>query len=168
MGPDKWKTLEFDGATGRVRGGVYRQAFRPTAGKPAGRYDNGDCAVVENRFGKGRTRLIGSVPGYGYHLRPDEPTRRFFASHLHYAGRKPHAMLPYNTGIVPRIWADAESCFLWLTNVTAQDQRAIVTLNREHFDLTDIRVMRGGDAMLLGDTVEIDCPQRDAVVLKIL
>jgi len=76
-------------------------------------------------------------------------------------------MLPFSTGIVPRIWADAESSFLWLTNVTAQDQRAIVTLNRERFDLTDIRVVRGSDATLLGDTIQIDCPQRDAVVIEL-
>jgi len=124
--------------------------------------------VVENRFGKGRTRLIGSVPGYGYHLRPDEPTRRFFASHLHYAGRKPHVALPYNTGIVPRVWADAEKCFLWLTNVTEHDQRAIALLDRERFAPKGIRVMRGGAAALLGGAIEIDCPQRDAVVLEIL
>ena len=168
LGPDKWKSLEFGCATGRIRGGVYRQVFRPTAGKPAGQFDNGECAVVENSFGKGRTRLIGSVPGYGYHLRPDETTRRFFASHLHYAGKKPHVTLPYNTGIVPRVWADAERCFLWLTNETAQDQRVVVVLNRERFDPRDVRVVKGNGATLLGDTIEIDCPQRDAVVLEIL
>ena len=168
LGPDRWKQLTFQGATGEVRGNIYRQSYTPTTGKACGSYDNGECAVVENTFGKGKVRLIGSVVGYAYHTRPDEGTRRFFASHLHFAGKQPHVKLPFNTGIVPRIWADQDSCYLWLTNVTTADQHVIAEINFEQFGFQSVQVIRGGTASVSGHTVEIDCPQRDAVVVELV
>ncbi len=49
-----------------VRGGLYRQVYRATAGKVRGTYADGTCAVVENTYGKGRTLLVGSFPSVGY------------------------------------------------------------------------------------------------------
>lgn len=167
LGPDRWKHLKFIGSTGLVGGGVYKQSYIPTKGIVSGTFENGEAAVVDNNYGKGRTRLIGSVPGYAYHLNADEKTRRFFASHQYYGKRTPHVSLPFNSGIIPRLWANKDRCFLWLSNNTTEDQIVIVKLNTDIVEFSNIRVLRGENAEKSKNILEIKCPQRDAVVIEL-
>lgn len=169
LGPDKWKSLEFVSGSGIVKGGVYRQSYAIKTGKAFGHYDNGECAVVDNSYGKGRTRLIGTFPSYAYHVRPDEHTRRFFATHMHYALLTPNVTLPFNHGIVPRVWANESKCFVWLTNTTENDQYAVVRFNSTRFKINGAQSVRGDAVRITGNgTLEVRCPQRDAVVIELL
>ena len=168
FGPDMWTKLNMNVATGKASGGVYYQSYKPVDGVCAGVHENGECAVVEHAYGKGKVRLIGSISGYGYHTRPDEASRRFFASHLAFAHKTPYVNIPYNTGIVTRIWADQERTFAWIVNTSETDQTAVVHFNDAHFQFGGVSVVRGENATVDGNTVEIFCPQRDAVVIELL
>src|SRR5262249_29651939 len=89
--PDLLEGLRFaiDGL--RPRGGIHRQAYEPAGGTPVGTYEDGRIAAVDHRFGKGRTRLIGTFPGAGMASRLDAATAAFFAGLMPWAGRTQHA-----------------------------------------------------------------------------
>ena len=66
-----------------ARGGLYLQSYAPITGKAVGWYDDGRVAAVENSYGKGKTLLIGTMPGRGYTVhdgdRCGELYRKLFA-----------------------------------------------------------------------------------------
>ncbi len=70
--PDLLADLKLAVAGARARGGVFLQAYEPTTGRPVGAYDDGRVAAVDNNFGKGRTRLVGTMCGYGYGKHPGD------------------------------------------------------------------------------------------------
>ena len=168
LGPDMWKNLQINAPSGRIYGGVYYQSYVPETAKAVGTFANGEVSVVEHSFGRGQVRLIGSIAGYGYYHHRDESSRRFFASHMAFAGKRPYVELPYNTGINVRIWADENRTFAWIVNTTENDQRATIRFDRDLFDFTSVAILRGGEARVLDNTVEIECPQRDAVVIELI
>ncbi|MCM8785319.1 MAG: hypothetical protein NC899_03630 [Candidatus Omnitrophica bacterium] len=45
---------------------AYRQSFIPKEGKPMGYFKNGEVACVMNNYGKGKTFIIGGLPGISY------------------------------------------------------------------------------------------------------
>ncbi|MCM8810750.1 MAG: hypothetical protein NC917_03780 [Candidatus Omnitrophica bacterium] len=45
---------------------AYRQSFLPKNGKPIGYFKNGEIASVVNNYGKGKTLIIGALPGISY------------------------------------------------------------------------------------------------------
>ena len=85
--------MRSDAATGSV-GGEFRQSCQAEGGAIAGAYSDGEDAVAENSFGKGRVRLIGTMSGYSSRVVADEQTRRFFASHLAFADVEPYVRTP--------------------------------------------------------------------------
>ncbi len=69
--------LDFNGTPGW--GGLFLQAYTPTTGTPVAVYENiagqavGQVAAVDHGFGQGRTRLIGSMTGYGHLQHAQQP-----------------------------------------------------------------------------------------------
>lgn len=47
----------------RINCSVYQEKLIPTTGEVVARFDDGSVAVVDNSFGKGKARLIGTFPG---------------------------------------------------------------------------------------------------------
>ncbi|HUT21522.1 MAG TPA: beta-galactosidase, partial [Anaerolineae bacterium] len=70
-----------------VRGGIFLQAYEPTTGTPVGWYEDGRVAAIENRYGKGKTRLLGTMAGAGYASHPGSRSPAFFADVLRWAGK---------------------------------------------------------------------------------
>jgi beta-galactosidase len=136
--PDLLDGLTF-GLGGRtVPGGIFLQAYTPTTGTAmgtfvgdaAGRYGVGHVAVVDNAVGTGRTRLIGTFPGYGHFHHASADSRGFFADLVAWAGIAPIARIvePAASGprtLVARLHTAGNRASLWLLNhgrrpVTAQ------------------------------------------------
>ena len=114
--PDLLEKLQLKMDAGyRVCGGVYLQSYRTTTGRVAGRFEDGRIAVVDNVFGKGRTRLVGTFPGYGYAENPDDDTKRFFADLLPWAGETQH-VTSSDSRIIVRVQANPRSTYLWAVN----------------------------------------------------
>jgi beta-galactosidase len=168
LGPDMWHGLTFSAGSGRLPGGVFRQSYIPTGGKKAGHYDDGQCAVVENTYGAGKTRLIGSMAGYGYKRDPKDEYRRYFAGALVFAGVLPVVSTPYNTGLVARIWTVGSDVFLWCINTRPDAQHVLAAPDPERFDFKTVEPLRGGGSVNALGFVEFDLGGRDAGVFRLV
>jgi beta-galactosidase len=172
--PDRWQGLEFDSSQGKSAGGIFKQSYVPTTGKAIAWYRNatapgnpGGVAVVDNNFGKGKTRIIGTMAGYGYKCGANKEVLRFFASVLPYAGVQPLIRADYNTGLVPRIWANAADTFLWCLNQETYTQEVILELNDRCLSAASAETLRGTAAVVEGRFVRFTLPGRDAAVYKL-
>ncbi|WP_082666349.1 beta-galactosidase [Aureimonas sp. AU4] len=114
--------LEIDGRA--LQGGGFLQSYRPTTGTVRGHFDDGRIAAVENRFGRGRTLLVGTHPGIGYFRQGGESHRAYFASILGEAGRRPQ-VASSNAALQVRLHQGADGRhFLWIVNSTRAEQSA--------------------------------------------
>ncbi|GHT58860.1 beta-galactosidase [Spirochaetia bacterium] len=179
--PDRWQGLEFSSAWGRSSGGVFRQSFVPTTGKAVAWYDDGKAAIVENSYGKGKVRTIGTMAGYGYKLtkgnsagacggEPSAGKRQnlgLFASALPFAGVSPLIRADYNTGLIPRIWANNSETFLWCLNQECYPQEVILELNDKYLSVGSAEILRGGQASVTGRLIRFSLPGRDAAVYRL-
>src|SRR5260370_23559552 len=75
-----------------IFGRYFLQEYETAGGQAAGSYSNGHIAAVENRFGNGRTLLIGTFPGAGYYPHHSSEANTFFAHLLNLPNS--HPLLP--------------------------------------------------------------------------
>jgi beta-galactosidase len=144
--PDIGDDLTFSvrGVGGAVPGALYTQVYEPAGGEVVGAFTpgygavGGLPAVVDHRFGTGRTRLVGTFPGAARHRAVGPVERRglprgstftthriaevagmsaaerlrgsgaFFAGLLDWAGITPHVRTS-NPAVVARLHRDARS-----------------------------------------------------------
>jgi beta-galactosidase len=168
FGPDMWHNLEFDTASGVLAGGVYRQSYIPTTAKATAWYADGRAAVVENRFGRGKVRLVGTMAGYGYKLHPKAEHLRFFASVLPFAGHTQYIRADYNTGLIVRLWANDSDTFLWCLNQQSYRQHALLRVDDSLARFTAVSSLRDSVrdsiATLENGLLSFDIEGRDGVV----
>ncbi len=98
------------------------QSFlQPTTGTPIGNYLTSEVAVVDNNFGAGKTRLIGTNPSIGYLDTDDSRAADLICASLPYAGIKPK--IKTNASAVHCRWLEGDESDLFimvnLTNVPA-------------------------------------------------
>jgi beta-galactosidase len=168
----------------RAWGGLFLQAYDPTSGEAAGWYDavpgraNGQVAVVDNTLGQGRTRLIGTMVGYG-HARhaarllepataPCEPggNRGLFRALLAWAGKEPDVQTS-DPLIIARLQAGDGDTYLWIANPTRRAREVKVTLSPAWGPFTSATALRGSDAGVEDRTVTLTAPARDVTVLAL-
>ena len=94
-----------------------------TTGRPAGQFQNGHVAAVENTYGKGRTLLIGSFPGAGY-FRKAYP---FFADLLQWAGIR-RQVFTGDRLIKARLHQGAGGNVLYVVNPTREERTVSINL----------------------------------------
>ena len=135
-----------------LSGALYRQSYTPTTGVGVGNYEDGSVAIVRNVFGRGQTLLIGTMPGYAYHVQRDEGTRRFFQALMAWSGRKPILETPLNQEIIARLWASDRDVFLWLVNQTRGRQRVPVRFDPDQIRVSRAHPVRGGEAAVRDNT----------------
>lgn len=165
LGPDRNRELDVITNRGLVRAGVYQQSYTLTTGQAVGHYKDGSIAAVQNQYGAGRALLIGSMPGYGYQHRPDEASRRWFASLLRVAGKLPRAEMPYNEKVTARFWQNDGETYLWVLNFADQPQEVEVLLRDEVAEAT---ALRGEAALQAGENaLLLQVEGRDAAVIKL-
>jgi beta-galactosidase len=168
FGPDVWHGMEFSSQSGRCGGGVFCQSYLPTTGRATAWYDDGRAAVVENSFGKGKVRIVGTMTGYGYKLNPKREYLTFFASTLPFAGEYPLIRSDYNSGLIVRIWANERDTFLWCLNPGKYPQDAVLELNSRVLDAKSAAAFRGGPAEINNGFIRFTVSGRDASVYKLV
>lgn len=165
LGPDRNREMDIVTGCGQIPGGVYCQSYQVTEGTAEGRYEDGRTAIVSHAYGKGRAVLVGSMPGYGYYHRPDERGRRWFASLLEYAGKKPLAVCPYNLDVTVRFWEQGTESYVWIFNFADQEQCVTVNLRDE---IAEPLLLRGLElAEAKSDRITVRIGPKDAAVLRI-
>ena len=163
--PDLLEGLTFQVGDTTAPGGVVLQAFEPTTGTAVGYYADGHVAAIDNLFGRGRTRLIGTLAGVGHHRRPGSGSRTFFADLLRWAEVRPFVRVG-KPGVVARAPSDpAGESFLWVIN----HNRAQVDLDLElspELGLVDALQVYWGEAIpsVHGRQVRVQLGGRDALV----
>jgi beta-galactosidase len=152
----------------KIRGGVFLQSYIPTAGKVCGTYSDGRIAAVDNIFGKGRTKLIGTFPGYGYAKSQDEDTKQFFAELLSWTGKVQH-VTSSDWRIIARLHTGQDATFLWVVNSAREDVQADLTLSELWGAFRDIKPYWGEKQNLHdGRGISVSIPARDALVMKLV
>lgn len=161
-------TVRIDGHT--VSAGIFQQSYQPTTGTAIGWYANGEVAAVEHRYGTGRTRLVGSFPSIGYYRHGDQATATYFAQLLRWAGRQQHATTS-NAAVIARLQQNSDTRYLWHLNPTRTSHVTTTTLSQQWKPITGLKLHWGdeGSAVLLdGQSLQVQVPARDAVILELI
>jgi beta-galactosidase len=179
--PDILGGLTFTVGGRTVPGGIFLQTYAPTTGTAAGtfsgdagRYAEGRTAVVDNQSGKGRTRLIGTFPGYGHFHRPSADSRGFFADLAGWAGMEPHAQVSTadsgaaEHGVVARLHTSADATFVWVVNHHRNAASVTVDLGERWGPFTESRARWGQEATAVdGRQITVAVAGRDAAILEL-
>lgn len=164
--PDLLADLRFTVQDRPVWGGIFMQAYSPTTGAPVGWYEDGQVAAVENRYGKGRALLIGSMAGVGHATHPGDGSAPFFAHLLAWGGQDPHV-----TSSAPAVKARLHNgdggVYLWVANPTHRPIPVELTLGEAWGAYTAARALWGADATVSGRCIELIAPARDVTVLAL-
>jgi beta-galactosidase len=174
--PDLLKDLRLTVRDTPLWGGVFMQSYEPTTGTAAGHYEDGRVAAVEHRFGKGRTLLIGTMPGAGHFFHADGAKEQggqplsaaFFAGLLRLGERAtPQHVAVSDPRIKARLHAGEGGVSLWVANPTREAVPVRLTLAETWGPYASARSVWGGDATSSGQTVELTAPARDVTVLAL-
>jgi beta-galactosidase len=158
-------TLQLNGI--KIYGRYFRQEYDLQGGTAVGQYENGKTAAVENKFGKGRTLLIGSFPGAGYHLHRASATKDVFAHFLELAGVTPMAKVS-DSGVQARIHQGAGGTLLWVTNPTPENRTVTVDLAEAVGNFGAAQDLWGNQkASVDGRQITVSIPGRDAAIMTL-
>lgn len=162
--PDLLTDVRFTVKDHSVFGGVLLQAYTPTTGSAVGHYADGRIAAVENMFGKGRTLILGTMPGAGFFTHTDDaPTAVFFASLL----PEPQHVTSTDERIKARLHAGSGGLYLWVANPTRQDIPVELCVRECVGDFSHTRTAWGATATTEARTVRLIAPARDVNVLEL-
>lgn len=163
--PDLGDRIHFSFASKPVEGGGFLQTYRAAGGTMRGVFDDGRIAVIEHRFGAGRTLLVGTNPSVGYYRTSSTDNRRFFADIRNWSGREQHVRLS-NPGLFARIHRNAKETFVWLVNPMRENQSTEVRLGTAFGNARPSGcVWPIGGSCDRGSTVEVG--SRDALILRL-
>ena len=165
--PDISDKLTFQLKGVDLFGRYFRQEYKLTSGADAGKYSNGAIAAVENKFGKGRTLLMGSFPGAGYYLHHAPATRESFAALLAMANVAPAVQIN-DTKVQARLHQGAGGAYLWVTNPTREERAVSVSI------ASSAGTYASGEDMWSDNKVSVDggkitvrVPARDGAVIAL-
>jgi beta-galactosidase len=165
--PDLLERLTLDVLGSRIPGRYFLQEYRAAGGTSRGSYASGAVAAVENRFGKGRTLLIGTFPGAGYYLGRSAAAREFFARLLGWAGIE-QQVRSSDDRIKARLHAGGGGTYLWVVNPTRTAGIATLTLSPKLPSIGKAEdVWERAAVSVKGRQVEVRVPERNAAVVKL-
>ncbi len=161
-------TFTLDGR--KIPAGLHHQEYQITTAEPRGTYDNGSIAVADHRFGKGKTRLIGTFPSYGHYHTPGPNSKRFFADVLAWGGVDQLAKVD-KEHVIARIHKNEDDHYLWIINHTQDALEVSLELSTGLGPFTGGQLSWGGDESTLqvnGNRIKTKVDGHDATVLKLL
>jgi beta-galactosidase len=165
--PDLLDKLSLTVKGHKINGRYFLQEYDVDGGRPAGQYENGHIAAIENQHGKGRTLLIGTFPGGGYYLHHSPESRSFFAELLKLANVTPR-LATDNTADQARLHTGPGDNYIWVTNPTRKSNQITITVSDagpkfEH--ATDL--WEGRQVAVTGRRLTLTLAARDGAVLRL-
>jgi beta-galactosidase len=149
----------------QVGGQFFLQEYRLAGGTAAGQFANGHLAAVENKFGRGKTLLIGTFPGGSYERTHAPETRAFFADLLAWAGLKPQ-LASSDADVKARLHRGAGGTYLWIVNPTRVTKTVTISLPSAFQTATELWP-EANRPTLAGDTLTTTLEDRNAAVLRL-
>ncbi len=161
-------TITYQGS--EIPVGLNHQEYRVTTAKAVGQYQNGALAMAENRYGKGKTLLVGSFPGYRYYKKKSQAAKDFYKGLLTWGGA--YQLLDQN---VPDVLArlhenDKGEKFIWIVNHNKEDKEVAISWHPSLGGLAIEKVFWGIDEspVINGNTLTVNVQQHDAAVVKLV
>jgi len=157
--------LEVKGA--KIYGRYFRQDYELRGGTAAGHHSNGSIAAVENKFGQGRTLLIGSFPGGGYYLHHAPATKNLFAGLLASAGVV-QRLTTNDISVQARLHQGAGGTYLWVTNPTPDTRTVTVRFAPDTANFMSAEDIWGNQKTIVdAQQAKVEIPGRDVVVISL-
>ena len=164
--PDLLADLRINASGVPLWGGIFLQAYEPTTGTAVGWYEDGRVAIVDNTYGQGRTRLIGSMAGAGHALHTPLGSDRFFADLLAFGGKQQQVRCS-DPRVKARLHKGAGGTYLWIANPTRQPHPVRLELCESCGPFSAARTLWGAAAQVSERTVNLTAPARDVTVLAL-
>ena len=180
--PDLLDDLQLTVDGTRCWGGLFLQTYVPTSGTPSGWYTgvggraSGQIAAVDHVWGQGRTRLIGTMAGYGHgtHAAREpgggacEPggNRAFFLDLLAWYGIVPDVRSS-DPLLIARLHAGEGGTYLWVANPTRHPRPVRLTLSEARGPFGEVRSLWGAPAILSEGEITLTAPARDVTILAL-
>lgn len=164
--PDILGDLKFNFSGIPTWGSIFLQAYTPTTGTPSGWYADGQIAAVDHRYGKGKTRLLGTMVGAGYAAHAQEGMSPFFTGLLDFSGKEQH-ILSSDPQVKARLHSGAGGTYLWIANPTRQDRPVRLTVNDAWKSFTVGATLWGAAVAVAGHIITLTAPARDVTVVKL-
>jgi beta-galactosidase len=171
--PDLLGDLCLTVAGDRLWGGEYLQCYDPAAGEAAGWYDDGRIAAVDNRYGKGKTRLIGTMAGYGYAVHggakgryqpPAGAETSFFEGALKFGGKTPRVKVS-DGRLAARLHEGGGGTYLWIANPKRQPIPARVEIAGGGYKAA--RTVLGPEAAWKDGALSVTVPARYVIIYEL-
>lgn len=163
--PDILDDLEMNVLGAFTWGGGFLQAYETTGGMAAGWYEDGRVAAVTNRYGKGETLLMGSMPGRGYTVHHGERCGRFYEKLMAFCGLTPRFKVSDNR-IRVRLHSGDGGDYLWIAN-PLKGRQVPVVIESSLGEIRVIESLRGPTGEVREGKLTLTVPVRDVVVLKV-
>ena len=148
-------------------GSLYLQSYQTTTGIELGKFEDGKKAVIENAFGKGKTLLIGTFPGYAYYSKHDDQTKSFFRNVLAWAGIKQNVKVSDNK-LIARLHVNKNNVFLWITNATRETISAEIMVSEKLGKFTGCKSASGESKSVYDNSFSVTIPERNVGVYKMI
>ncbi len=171
FGTDLSEGLILDSWGHAVPLGWSRQEYQLKGGQPLAHFSNGALGLVEHRYGKGRTLLIGANPGHAYFHDPGQPWAAWFSSLLEWAGQEKHLDVKTSAeGLVARLHRHEDGRhFLWVVNGSLDTVKADIGLNSNHGIVKDLALKWGNKpAVLKQGRIHLELEPRRSLVLELI
>ena len=154
--------FRFDGLN--LRCGGFLQSYKELGGTVLGSFEDGRAAIVENRFGQGRTLLVGSHPSASFHRDGTSDGAQYFQKALDWSGKA--AQLVCSNASVQARLSEGNGRFLWIVNPTDARQRGKLQFSDGTKPVT-AHVHWGVDASSL-DNGRFELAAKDALIVRLL
>ena len=164
--PDLLTDLRWNLNGTRAWGGLFMQAYEPTTGTPVGWYDDGRIAAVDHTYGRGRTRLMGTMPSAGHGAHPENGCADLFADVLAYGAKRRHVHCS-DPRIKARLHAGAGGTYLWVANPARRPLPVRLELSEAWGPFASARTLWGAEAQIEGRIVTLAAGARDVTVLAL-
>jgi beta-galactosidase len=164
--PDLLGDLRFNLDGTPAWGGLFLQAYEPTTGIPVGWYEDGRVAAIDHTYGKGKTRLIGTMAGAGYAAHAGDRTPAPFMRLLTFGGVGQHVTCS-DPHVKARLHDGPGGTYLWVANPTRRPRYARLTLSTAWGPFSSGQTLWGGGAEVDGRTIALTVGARDVSVIAL-
>jgi beta-galactosidase len=149
----------------QIGGRFFIQEYTLAGGRPAGQYENGHIAAVENTVGSGKTLLIGTFPGASYFLNQSPVTREFFVSLLAWGGVE-QQVRSSDPEVKARLHKGSGGTYVWVVNPTRTPRNVKISLPSA-FHKADDLWQESSRPTLSGNTLTATVEDQNVAVIRL-
>jgi beta-galactosidase len=175
--PDLLEDLVLTVGGDRIWGGEYLQCYELQGAEAAGWYEDGRIAAADHCYGRGKTRLIGTMAGYGYgahggaegrYRPPVRGETSFFEGCLAFAGKRPLVRVS-DSKISARLHRGEGGTYLWIANPLRRPLPARVEVSAlpGEGSFSSAVPVRGSAGVWREGTLSVEVPAREVIIYEL-